>query len=258
MDLMYAQVQTMELPGTSISATAQPTTGKSVNTTSAAQNAFSNTTLANAFNVPLNKNYQFVLPQIICSQINETVELSPAGTKSFKLNCILTSTVSNLSPVIDEQRRGVFTVGNRVNQINSAANLGSLTVPYIESTEPTGDQNAAIYMTKKVTLKSAATALRIKLDGVVMDEANLKVMYKTLRTDSAEEFDDIAWTYFNSTGTSDSLVPISKEIDDFKEYQYSVSDLSEFIAFSIKIVMQGTNSSRPPLVKDFRAIALAL
>ena len=51
---------------------------------------------------------------------------------------------------------------------------------------------------------------------------------------------------------------LGRKIDDFKEYQYSVSDLSEFIAFSIKIVMQGTNSSRPPLVKDFRAIALAL
>ena len=46
MDLMYAQVQTMELPGTAITATAQTTTGRSVNTTSAAQNAFSNTTLS--------------------------------------------------------------------------------------------------------------------------------------------------------------------------------------------------------------------
>ena len=113
-------------------------------------------------------------------------------------------------------------------------------------------------MTKKVTLKSASTALRIILDGVVMEESNLKVMFKVLRTDSAEEFDDIAWTYFNTLGASDSVVPISKEVDDFKEYQYSVSGLSEFIAFSIKIVMQGTNSAKPALVKDFRAIALAL
>ena len=258
MDLMYAQVQTMELANTAITATAQTTTGRSVNTTSTVQNAFTPTALASAFNVPLNKNFQFALPQIICSQINETNEPLLAGIKSFKLNCLLTSSVSNLSPIIDEQRRGVITVGNRVNQINSAANLGSLTVPYIQSTEPTGDQNAAIYMTKKVTLKNAATALRIILDGVIMDEANVKVLFKTLRTDTAEEFDDIGWTYFNTNGTSDSLVPISKEIDDFKEHQYSVSSLSEFIAFSIKIVMQGTNSARPPLIKDFRAIALAL
>ena len=113
-------------------------------------------------------------------------------------------------------------------------------------------------MTKKVTLKNAATALRIILDGVIMDEANLKVMFKTLRTDSAEEFDDIAWTYFNTTGILIVLYLFLKRLHDFKEYQYSVSSLSEFIAFSIKIIMQGTNSARPPLIKDFRAIALAL
>ena len=255
MDLMYAQVQTMEIPGTSITATAQTTTGKSVNTTSAAQNAFSKTTLANAFNVPLNKNFQFALPQIICSKVNETAEL--AGAKSLALNCSLISTVSNLSPVIDEQRRGVITVGNRTNKITEQADLGGLTT-FIDLTEPTGDQNGAIYMTKKVTLKTAATALRVILDGVVMSESNLVVLFKTLRTDSSEDFEDIAWTKFNSTGIPDSTVPISKKIDDFKEYQYSVSGLSEFIAFSIKIVMQGTNSALPPLIKDFRTIALAL
>ena len=205
----------------------------------------------------MNKNFQFALPQIICSQINETNEPGLAGAKSFALHCSLTSTVSNLSPIIDEQRRGVITAGNRVNQINSASDLGSLT-PYSTSTAVVGDNNAAIYMTKKVTLKSAATALRIIFDGVVMDESNVQVLFKTLRTDSAEDFDDIAWTYFNTLGASDSVVPISKEIDDFKERQYSVSGLSEFIAFSIKIVMQGTNSARPALIKDFRSIALAL
>ena len=45
--------------------------------------------------------------------------------------------------------------------------------------------------------------------------------------------------------------------DDFKEYQYTANNLDEFIAFSVKIVMQGTNTSEPPLIKDLRAIALA-
>ena len=50
---------------------------------------------------------------------------------------------------------------------------------------------------------------------------------------------------------------------DFKEYQYFVgkdslgigNDLPEYVALAIKIVMQGTNSALPPVVKDFRAIA---
>ena len=101
-------------------------------------------------------------------------------------------------------------------------------------------------------------ALCTRAKEILLDESNVQVLFKTLRTDTAEDFDDIAWTYFNTLGASDSVVPISKEVDDFKERQYSVSGLSEFIAFSIKIVMQGTNSARPALIKDFRSIALAL
>jgi hypothetical protein len=37
-----------------------------------------------------------------------------------------------------------------------------------------------------------------------------------------------------------------------------VNDLEEFTAFCIKIKMVGTNSSEPPLIKDLRAIALAV
>ena len=37
--------------------------------------------------------------------------------------------------------------------------------------------------------------------------------------------------------------------DDFKEYEYTANNLDEFIAFSIKIVMQGTNTSEPPRLR---------
>ena len=81
--------------------------------------------------------------------------------------------------------------------------------------------------------------------------------YKIIRADASEDFDDIGWTFFNSDGSPDSTVPTSKHSLDFKEYQYTVSDLQDFVGFSIKVIMQGTNSARPPIAKDFRAIALA-
>ena len=54
-------------------------------------------------------------------------------------------------------------------------------------------------------------------------------------------------------------------INDFQDYVYTagVTDdgigdpLPEFIAFQIKIIMQGTNSSEPPRLKDLRVLALA-
>ena len=96
-----------------------------------------------------------------------------------------------------------------------------------------------------------------------MSEGDIKVLYKTLRTDSAENFNDIEWSFFNTTGAPDSSVPISKTSFDFKEYKYFAgknslgigTELNEFVAFAVKIVLQGTNTSLPPIVKDFRAIA---
>jgi hypothetical protein len=43
---------------------------------------------------------------------------------------------------------------------------------------------------------------------------------------------------------------------DFRDYYWSLDNLGEFSAFAIKIVMRSTNSSKVPLLKDFRAIAV--
>ena len=45
--------------------------------------------------------------------------------------------------------------------------------------------------------------------------------------------------------------------DEFKEYQFSIDNLEEFIGYKIKIVMSGTNEAKPPRFKDLRVIALA-
>ena len=82
-------------------------------------------------------------------------------------------------------------------------------------------------------------------------------MYKLLRSDDASDFDEIGWRFFNTSGGPDTVANESTTVDDFIEYEYSANDLEEFIAFAIKIRMQGINSAEPPRIKDLRAIALA-
>ena len=138
------------------------------------------------------------------------------------------------------------------------------TTDYVASTEPEGDNNSAIYLTKKVTLENSATALKVLFSAHRPATSEIKLLYKILRTDDATDFDDLGYRYFNTTGIDDNDTPASADVDDFQEYIYTagVTDdgigtpLEEFISFQIKIVMQGENSSEPPRIKELRAIAL--
>ena len=50
----------------------------------------------------------------------------------------------------------------------------------------------------------------------------------------------------------------AEDNSSFREYKYSVSGLTDFTSFQTKIVMKGTNSSYPPIIRDMRGIALAV
>ena len=264
-DVIQPIIQTMELPYTAITAKLQSTTGSTVGST---QNAYQRLSTTTAISLPLNEDYYYDAPQIVCSPINETNEL--AGNKSFRLSSTLTTTKDNVSPVIDTQRMLGICVSSRVNDIDSITDVNTTFTNYKAMTESTGDNNRAIYITKKITLQSAATALKVYIDAVQMSQADIQVLYKLQRIDTAEPFEDLGWVKFTGSGGTadgrpDPAVATSKSRQDFKEYQYLAGKavdgtgtaLDEFNAFAIKIVMQGKNSSLPPLVKEFRSIALA-
>ena len=96
--------------------------------------------------IPLNENFKFDTSRLIASSVNETNELG--GAKSFFLDIGLSTTKTNLSPVIDTDRLSVIAVGNRMNNVDTSSDVFP-TTDFVASTEPQGDQNAFIYITKK-------------------------------------------------------------------------------------------------------------
>ena len=248
----------MELPNTTIGASIRPTTATSPDGT---QTSFTTTSTSNAKTIPLNDNYSFDIPYMVCSSINETNELG--GVKSLFVPITLISTLENVSPVIDTQRMSLLTVANRLDNVDSSSDVHP-TTDYFASTEPDGDNNAAIYLTKKITLENPATAIKIIFAAHRPAASEIKLLYKLLRTDDASDFDDLGYTFFNTTGVPDNTVNSSADEFDFNEYVYTagVTDdgigtpLDEFISFQVKIVMQGTNCATPPRLREFRAIAL--
>ena len=259
----YETTKTMlgvfEPPNTTLAAKIRATTATSP---AGSETSFTTATAAKAVSIPINQNYEFDAPQMVCSPINETNELG--GAKSLFMPITLSTEVSNLSPVIDLDRKSLICVGNRINNVDSSSDVYP-TTDYRASTEPEGDQNAFIYITKRVALENPATALKIFFAANRHSTAELKVLFKILRSDSAEDFDELSYQFFNTTGTTDNTTASSLDRDDLQQYVYTagVTDdgigdpLPEFIQFAIKVVGQGTNAAQPIRIRDLRAIALA-
>ena len=258
-DVSKSQIRGIELPGTNIVAKKRPSTATSP---SGAQTSFTKTTVSNSLNIPLNENVYYDVPYMVASDINQDNEMS--SEKSLALDLTLTSQSSNISPFIDSERMSMIAVGNRVNNIDSSADVYP-TSEYNDSTESFGDNNEAVYIIKQVNLAQTATALKVFFDGNKDSNGEIKLLYKILREDDDSNFKELGWRYFNTDGSPDLAVGASRSRNDFREHLYTAGvtddglgqELDPFIAFSIKIVMQTTNSASPPRIKNFRAIALA-
>ena len=257
MELMKSIVSALEIPDTTISASIKSTSG-----TSPAGSETSFTTDTSSTVIPLNENFRFDSSRIIASPVNETNELG--GARSLFFDISLSTTKSNLSPIVDLDRASIIAVGNRINNVDTSADVYP-TTEFVASTEPEGDQNAFIYITKKVALENPATALKVFFAGHKHSSSDIKVLFKILRSDSADDFDELGYEFFNTTGTTDATTPSSLDDNDFQQYLFTagVTDdgigtpLPEFIQFAIKIVGQGTNAAEPIRIRDLRVIALA-
>ena len=241
-------LQTLSVPGTSIVPFVRTTSSKSIH---GAQSPYSLTTESNRVPVTFLDDVYFTAPQAVMSSPNETTRMS--GQKSFYTIMEMTTENTKLSPVIDLARRSVFAVANRLNSPTT-----SNTPDYVAETAATGSSTASQYITKPVVLVNNSTALDIRLTQSIRESAEVEVYWRVSSADEVRNINSLNWTPFNTDGSPDASVPASEADDDFREYQYSQENINSFTAFQIKLVLKGTNSSYPPIVRDLRGIALAI
>jgi len=258
-------LQLMEIAGSDVTTKIRATSGTSASGDSGvlggSETSFQLVAGSSAVEVSPNENVDFINPVMIASTINETNEMT--GNKSFEVLATLSTGVENITPVIDTQRMGQICVQNRINNVNvntdyySSDTLGQSTVfseGYNPKTASSGDVNAAIYVTRKISLANASTSLKVMFDAILFSSAYIDVYYKVLKSDDTTAFENIDWTLM----TIDKAVSESMDYKNFRERTYEVAGLDGFIAFAVKLVMRGTKSTEPPFIKDFRTIALAL
>ena len=221
----------------------------------------------------LNQTVFYPTPRLVASKLNENVKLtSLPKNKSLTLNIDMSSSDSNLSPVLDV-KNATFILGR--NKINNPIGIDNYSTD-IRTTQLEDDPHGSIFVSKRVDLKQPATSLKVLVGASVQPEADFRVFYRLFSEDSTE----VSQTYrafpgyknmndIDGDGFGDEIIDLSKndgradafvspnQFDKFSEYQFSVDNLEQFSGFVIKIVMISTNESYPVRIKDFRAIALA-
>ena len=155
-------------------------------------------------------------------------------------------------------------IANRINNIDSSSDVFP-TTDFNASTEPDGDNNVAIYLTKGIALENPATSIRVFLCNAKKSTSDIKVLFKTLGSDESKDFDEKGFTFFNDHRNNRCTVRNSLSDTDFQEYSYTagITDdgigepLPEFFTISNQDSDARNGCSNPPLIKDLRVIALA-
>ncbi len=247
-DVIQPIVGNILIPGTFINATLRKTGGR---TLEASETEFTLQSASKAKGLEINQDLYLESPGMVCSQINETNEMS--GSKSMALKLNMNSPFDNISPVIDTKRLSATLIANRINNP-----IDGTTPDFKEETTNQGGSAAAKYITRPVVLENESTSLDVRLSAQVPSTAAVKMYYRLSNADDARNMDDLAWIAFNADGSPDSAVDPTDDGVSFKELQFSFANAPTFTAFALKIVLTGTSSCYPPKVKDMRGIALAV
>ena len=242
-DLAHIIAATMTVPGTDVRFFLNTITSKSIDGNETAG------TLVTAnggkgIEILPNENILFENPMQIGSSSND------GGTKDFVLRAELSTDQTHLTPVLDQDRLSVVTVQNIINDKPTTDS------DYVADTNATGGSALSKYITKKIELVNESDVIDVYMGVNKPSYASVDLYYKTVGAGDEGDFDSVAW----SLATPAEGIPTRDETGDYAEVKYNIGNTTNplsgsFGAMAFKIVLRSKKSTKPPSIKDFRAIA---
>lgn len=208
---------------------------------------------AKAFTLKLKENnYLDNYPRTIK---NELIEYTSDASKSAVITVDMFSANKDVSPMIDLQRCSLTMIENVIdNPVQSPSTGENTSIAYVPETHPNGGTAASKHVTNAIQLLNTATGLSVIFGANRPSTCEIYLYYKTAV--GSESLDDTNWTYVEP----DSRIPSDDNPDVFREYTYTIGgtdgDMNEFDTFQLKFVFTSYNSSKVPVLRDLRAIAL--
>jgi len=122
---------------------------------------------------------------------------------------------------------------------------------FADEIAPIGSTSQSKYVTTPVKFANASTYLRVMLAANIPAEADVSVYYKTCTGDSAQ-LDNTKYTLMTADGV---VTKVDNGNPTFSDIAYTLTGMPSFDTIVVKIVMNSTNTSAVPIIKDFRIIA---
>ena len=169
-----------------------------------------------------------------------------AGTGGFTTVVNMSSTMNNLSPVVDLSRCAATLVANSIENVGVISGSDN-------ETAATGGTAAAKYVTKQVNLNNSASNLRIMFNTNVPLVGTVNVYYKVAGGGATNDFNNKIYTLATAT------TPFVRTTNllEFNQAEYLIENLAAFDVVKVKLVMKSSNSAMVPRIKDLRIIAYA-
>ena len=186
--------------------------------------------LENAKSVFLNDYNTNTFPSVVASSDNAS------GSETMKFNLSLSTDDSKVSPVIDLQRVSTLALENVIDNNVAAQHI---TVPVVIDESSTGLK--VIFAANRPSPSNFDVYVRVAVDEDAL-----------AATDGTDDNNFISdWVQ----ATIDKELPSDENPSTYRDYEYTI-DTEQFTAFQVKIVMHSSNSSKSPVIRDLRAIAL--
>ena len=184
--------------------------------------------LENAKSVFLNDYNTNTLPSVVASSDNA------GGSETMKFNLSLSTNDSKVSPVIDLQRVSALALENVID-----------------------NNDAAQHITTPVVIDESSVGLKVIFAANRPSFADFEVYVRTATDEDSLVATDDDGNFLTEwvQATIDKELPSDENPSTFRDYEYTI-DTDQFAAFQVKIVMHSTNSSKSPVIRDLRAIAL--
>lgn len=183
-------------------------------------------------------NYSVNRVKKINSPYNEA-NINAGGAKSLQVDIKFKTNNENITPVIDLTNMNAVLVENLINN------------QYDDELTTNNGKGIARYITKDIPLANQSNGVQVKFNANIQGNANVRVYYKILTMDATGTLADQPWVEMEA----DEGVKKVNDNSTFPEISYTVYDLPLFKAFKTKVLMTSPDSTKPPLIKRYRAIA---